>query len=165
MSMSADDISQRQYSDGQLGRSLPMRIVVLANLIARPYFERFQRRYKLTLLEWRVLRAIAGAPGVTQSEVAEEWGLNLANVNRATSRLRSRGMLAAATDETDGRRVKFYLTEEGADFFEPAANSGATRDEFFVGCLTEDEQVELWRLIDKMTHFIRTTPEPEPELD
>jgi DNA-binding MarR family transcriptional regulator len=155
------EISNRTYTDGQLGRSLPIRIVVLANLIARPYHERFQRKYELLLIEWRVLRAIAGAPGTTQSEIADAWGLHLANVNRVTTKLRSRGLIAAVPDPNDGRRVNFYLTEAGADVFEPAADSGAFRDEFFVSCLTEDERNTLDKLIGKMTDFVRTTPEPE----
>lgn len=151
----------RTYTDGQLGRSVPMRIVVLANLIARPYHDRFQAKHQLLLIEWRVLRAIAGAPGTSQSEIAETWGLHLANVNRVTTKLRARGLVAAATDENDRRRVNFYLTDAGADLFEPAADSGAVRDEFFMSCLTGQERDDLDRLITKLTTFIRTTPEPE----
>jgi DNA-binding MarR family transcriptional regulator len=108
-----------------------------------------------------VLRAIAGAPGTTQSEIADAWGLHLANVNRVTTKLRSRGLIAAVPDDHDRRRVNFFLTEEGADMFEPAANSGARRDEFFMSCLTDNERENLDALIAKMTDFIRTTPEPE----
>ena len=148
----------RRYADRLLGTSLPNQITVLSALIAQPYYARLQKRYGLLLVQWRVLRAIAARPGTTQSEIATDWGLNLMTVNRVTFELRKRSLIVGETDENDRRRVRFWLTEDGAAVFEPIAEEAAAWGDMLVANLSQAEIDEFERLVQKMTEFVRTEP-------
>src|SRR5262249_48952914 len=52
-------------------RSPFFQLLVLANLTARPFHERFGRRLHMSLSEWRVLLLVADRPGATAQDLAD----------------------------------------------------------------------------------------------
>ena len=89
----------------------------LVNHIARPFDTRKGQEFKLTLSQFRVMRAIAVYPEISAQEICEFDGVNSMLVSRAVGMLEKRGWVVRTTDAADGRRMKLSLTVQGRDAF------------------------------------------------
>jgi len=109
-------------------RSPFFQLLVLANLTARPFQERFGRRLRLTLSEWRVLVVVADRPGTTAQDLADYIGLDKMSVSRAVRGLVARGRLKREASAEDRRRLNLELTEKGWQVYDAIAASGLARE-------------------------------------
>src|SRR5689334_19431489 len=82
-------------------RSLFFQLLVLANLTARPFHERFGRRLRMSLSEWRVLLVVADHPAITAQDLADYIGLDKMSISRAVRGLAARGRLAREASARD----------------------------------------------------------------
>lgn len=67
---------------------------------------------------WRVLSALAAAPGATMSELSRAAVLPPASLTRHVDRLVARGLVLRKAHSSDRRRVVAALTERGHGAFE-----------------------------------------------
>jgi len=116
-------------------RSPFFQLLVLANLTARPFAERFGRRLHLSLSEWRVLLVVADRPGITAQDLADYIGLDKMSVSRAVRGLLAKGRLARKASARDRRRLHLYLTPAGWRVYEEIAASGLVRERAVFGAL------------------------------
>jgi DNA-binding MarR family transcriptional regulator len=116
-------------------RSPFFQLLVLANLTAKPFAERFGRRLRLSLSEWRVLLVTADRPGITAQDLADYIGLDKMSVSRAVRGLAARGRLARKASARDRRRRHLYLTPAGWRVYEEIAASGLARERAVFGAL------------------------------
>lgn len=127
-------------------------LLLLANLTARPFHERFGRRLHLSLSEWRVLLMVADQPGATAQDLADYIGLDKMSVSRAVRGLVARGRLSRAASSSDRRRLHLRLTEAGWRVYEEIAVSGIARERAVFGALAVRDYAtffaQLTRLVD-----------------
>jgi len=109
-------------------RSPFFQLLVLANLTARPFHERFGRRLRVSLSEWRVLLVTADRPGSTAQDLADYIGLDKMSVSRAVRGLVARGRIKRKASANDRRRLHLHLTDEGWRVYEEIAASGLARE-------------------------------------
>ncbi|MCW5771562.1 MAG: MarR family transcriptional regulator [Rhodospirillaceae bacterium] len=129
-------------------------LLVLANLTARPFSERFGRRLHLGLSEWRVLLVVADRPGITAQDLADYIGLDKMSVSRAVRQLQARGRLARSANPRDRRSLHLNLTPEGWRVYEEIAASGAARERDVFGALDAKEQEEFF---ERLTRLVAST--------
>jgi DNA-binding MarR family transcriptional regulator len=115
-------------------------LLVLANLTARPFNERFGRRLRLTLSEWRVLLVVADRPGITAQDLADYLGLDKMSVSRAVRGLLARGRVARRASAEDRRRLHLSLTTAGWRVYREIADSGLARERAVFGTLAQAER-------------------------
>ena len=120
-------------------RSPFFQLLVLANLTARPFHERFGRRLHLSLSEWRVLLVVADRPGISAQDLADYIGLDKMSVSRAVRGLESRRRLIRKASRSDRRRFHLYLTPEGRRVYDEVATSGVARERAIFGALAARE--------------------------
>jgi DNA-binding MarR family transcriptional regulator len=88
-------------------------LLKLTNRLMAPFSIHLEKRYKISLNEFRVLMVI-GQRGVTAShELAQILGVNTMAVSRAVAALHRHGRIDVATDPLSRRRKTLRLTPEG----------------------------------------------------
>jgi DNA-binding MarR family transcriptional regulator len=136
-------------------RSLFFQLLVLANLTARPFSERFGRRLHLSLSEWRVLLVLADRPGITAQELADYIGLDKMSISRAVRGLETAGRLARLASPRDRRRLQLHLTTAGWQVYDEIAASGAERERIVFGALDPGERRQFFAQLARLVASTR----------
>lgn len=90
------------------------------------------------------------AQGIAPSVLAEKVGVTRATVSAMLMRLSRDEMVTIATDTQDGRGKKVTLTSKGRAFMDEILPPHYLRITKLMGKLTETEQKELARLLNKL---------------
>lgn len=136
-------------------RSLFFQLLVLANLTARPFHERFGRKMHMSLSEWRVLLVVADRPGITAQDLADHIGLDKMSISRAVRGLVARKRLKREASARDRRRLHLSLTEEGWRDYDAIAASGVARERAVFGTLDAKEQDEFFERLTRLVAGLR----------
>ncbi|MBK5910756.1 hypothetical protein CCR85_04520 [Rhodothalassium salexigens] len=100
-----------------LARFLPYRLSVLSNRISARIADLYERRFDLTLPEWRVMAVLGEAAAddrpMSAQEVAQRTAMDKVMVSRAVARLIAAGRVDRAVAAEDRRRSVLTLTAEG----------------------------------------------------
>lgn len=100
-------------ADFALNEFFPYRLAVLAEEVSLAVAEVYAGRFALTRQQWRVLAALAEAPGMSANEIAAYSTLAKMQVSRAVAELEAKGLLARAADAEDRRNNRHRLTPAG----------------------------------------------------
>ena len=148
--------------EGGLDHTVVHHLLLLVNLIAKPFFDRHGKRYSLSLNEWRIIMALANHPGISVSRICDHTGMHVMNVSRGVRRLVRMGRVDRSVDEIDRRRSVLRLSDEGYALFRELAPIANTREEIIRGGLTEAEAETLVRLLRKLIDHFRADPSGSP---
>lgn len=138
------------------------RLLLLVNLTARPFSRLYERRFRLTLVEWRVVLTLADRPGISATELGEALGLDKMAISRAARSLEAAGRLARTPDSHDMRRATLDLTEAGRALHALIGPSARAREESLLSALDGQERAALDAILDKLVARARAMPEPIP---
>ena len=136
-------------------RSPFFQLLVLANLTARPFHERYGRRLHMSLSEWRVLLVVADRPGITAQDLADYIGLDKMSISRAVRGLMARGRLAREASARDRRRLHLSLTEAGWRAYEEIASSGVGRERAVFDALPAAERGKFFEQLARLVESTR----------
>lgn len=149
--------------DTALNRSVFFRLLVLVNLVARPFGRLYAHKYRLALPEWRVLLMVAAQPGITASQAAEFIGLDKMAVSRAVRTLEAAGRLQRAAVPGDRRAATLALTPAGEALQRAILPSGQAREAQLLAALSPEEQEVFGRLLDKLVAHARLLPDGDDQ--
>jgi len=92
---------------------LPYRLAVLSHTVSTKIAGVYDKRFGLTIPEWRVIAILGRFPGLSAVEVAERTMLDKVAVSRAVTKLIKNGRLDREFADADRRRSILNLSEEG----------------------------------------------------
>jgi DNA-binding MarR family transcriptional regulator len=134
----------------ELGRFLPYRLSVTAECISRVFAESYERRFGLTIPEWRVMAVLGqGEPRPTQA-VIEATEMDRVKVSRAVTRLVDKGLVTRRVAPEDQRSQILALSRKGLALYRqivPLAH--ALQAELTAG-LSPDELALLDRMLESL---------------
>lgn len=104
-----------------LDRFLPYRLSVLTNVVSGAIASVYQRRFGLTIPEWRVIAVLSRHPGLSAAQVASHTRMDAVAVSRAVSRLLRSGRLRRTMSATDRRRSVLHVSAAGAAMYRDIA--------------------------------------------
>ncbi len=130
-------------------------LLLLVNLIAKPFFGHIDKRYGLTLNEWRIMMTLAGRPGISISGVCEHSGMHIMNVSRGVRSMARKGYVERSVDPADRRRTNLRLSDEGLVVFQEILPSAMEREELIRAGLSRDEADTFQRLLHKLIDHVR----------
>lgn len=113
-----------------LERFLPYRLSVLANTVGVKVAETYERRFGISIPEWRVMAMLAQFPDISAVDVAERTAMDKVAVSRAVQALLSKGYIKRQTHADDRRRSMLALSSSGRGVYKrivPAARSFETQ--------------------------------------
>ena len=110
----------------ELGRFLPYVLVVTAESVSRLFAVTYDRRFGLSVPEWRVMAYLGDGPARPTPEVIGNTGMDPVKVSRAVTRLVDKGLAARGTNPADNRVQLLRLTPQGRAMYHeivPAARA------------------------------------------
>jgi DNA-binding MarR family transcriptional regulator len=133
-----------------LERFLPYRLSVLmlrvSNAIARSY----ERRFDLSVPEWRVMAVLGRFGPLSAMGVGEKTQMDKVRVSRAVARLVSAGRVSRRTDTADRRRAVLALTPAGRAIHRQIVPHAQRVEARLLAGLAEEERGALDHLLDKL---------------
>lgn len=105
----------------ELESFLPYRLSVLANLTSGTIAGAYERRFDLSIPEWRVIAVLSRYPGLSAREVAQKSRMDAVAVSRAVNRLLRAGRLRRTVAAGDRRRSVLHVSRSGAAVYRQVA--------------------------------------------
>jgi len=144
-------VKSRHTGTIDLDRFLPYRLSVLSNLVSGAIAEAYQRRFGLSIPEWRVLAVLARYPGLSAAEVAERTRMDAVAVSRAVARLLAAGRLRRATSRDDRRRSVLTVSAAGAAVYREVAPIALGYERELLAALGPEERAAIDRSLEALT--------------
>jgi DNA-binding MarR family transcriptional regulator len=139
-----------EHAPLQLEHFLPYRLSILSNTISQAIADDYQRRYDITVTEWRVMAVLARFEGLSAREVAERTAMDKVAVSRALARLVEAGRVDRTTHDSDKRRSVLNLSDAGWAIHDEVAPMARAREREVLAKLDAEEQRWLTRILDKL---------------
>jgi len=97
----------------ELDQFLPYRLSVLSNIVSTAISGAYEKRFGLTIPEWRVMAVLAMTPGLSAAEVAQRTAMDKVAVSRAVASLLRARRIVRQTARADRRRSLLRLSTAG----------------------------------------------------
>jgi DNA-binding MarR family transcriptional regulator len=127
---------------------------VLADSIARGT-SKVVKKQGLNLSQWRVLAAIAEAPGRTSAEVVTITPMDKGIVSRATKALIDAQFVRRESSQLDGRLSYLHLTEAGVNLYEDLIPKVRALSQLAIEQLPAKRQSQLPRDLNALIEVIQ----------
>ena len=134
----------------ELEHFLPYRLSILSNAVSQAIADDYQRRFDLSMTEWRVMAVLARFDGLSAHEVAERTLMDKVAVSRALSKLVETGWVTRAIHDGDKRRSVLGLSEAGWAIHEVVAPMAREHERNLLSKLDDEERSWLVRILDKL---------------
>jgi DNA-binding MarR family transcriptional regulator len=108
----------------------------------------------LSILQIHTLSFLKEKRNAQMSEIAENFHIELPSATSLLNKLVALQLVERQSDEKDRRMVRIALTDAGNDILEKAMEEKLTHMEHTLSYLTEEEQHELLRLLEKLNERI-----------
>ncbi|WP_333678739.1 MarR family transcriptional regulator [Dyella sp.] len=139
-----------EHAPLELERFLPYQLSILSNTVSQGIANDYQRRYDLSMTEWRVMAVLARFHGLSAREVAERTAMDKVAVSRALAGLVETGRVHRETHGNDKRRSVLSLTEAGWHIHDDVAPMARAHERELLARLDENERQWLARILDKL---------------
>ncbi|MBN3778989.1 MarR family transcriptional regulator [Burkholderia sp. Ac-20345] len=135
----------------------------LTNIYTKGSSSAYERRFNLTMNEWRCIALLHGKRGMSMNRLAEHAQFDRGLTSRTVRGLEERGLLAREADVNDGRGVVITLTAEGRTLVALVFPVAEERNARLLSCLTKAERDMLPGIVEKLTHQARVMLDQERE--
>jgi len=139
-----------------LERFLPYRLSVLMLRISNAIARSYERRFRLSVPEWRVMAVLGRFGPLSANGVAEKTQMDKVRVSRAVARLMAAGRVSRRTDRLDRRRSILALTAAGEAIHREIVPHAERVEARLLAGLDEAERGALDRLLAKLEARART---------
>lgn len=126
----------------------PRLLMLLSNALVWRESMLLRQEFNLGTNDWRVISALATAPGNSATEVSEFLAMNKAVVSKAVNTLVDRKLIAGSDGPRGSRHL--YLTPEGAKMHDAMMPISLSGEEIILSRLSSREQAQLRKLLTKM---------------
>jgi len=127
------------------------RVGILANLLSRLAALENNRRFGLSMLDWRIIGLVGLTAPMSLNQLAREANLEKSQASRAVAKLIENGYINRGADKTDGRGVQLVLTQKGGQLYKKMLSASIDRCEAILQVLSDRERKALEATIDKLT--------------
>ena len=133
-----------------LERFLPYRLAILSHSVSRSIASIYERRFGVSIPEWRVIAIVGRFPDLSAVEVAERTVMDKVAVSRAVTKLIKVGVIDRKFADVDRRRSILNLSSKGREVHDEIAPLALQMEADLLEDLTADEIAVLDTVIDKL---------------
>ena len=140
-------------SDGatlHLTRFLPYRLSVLSNTVSHTVAKLYEKRFGITIPEWRIIAVLGGGETLSAGEIAQRTAMDKVQVSRAISRMLDSALILRESGDSDRRKALLTLTPKALDIYTQIVPLALAYEAQLTSALTEEEAALLDRLLSKM---------------
>lgn len=134
----------------ELETFLPYRLSVLSNRVSGRIARSYEKRFGLTIPEWRVMAVLGRFPGLTAAEVAERTAMDKVQVSRAVARLQRAGRIEQKAVDGDRRAKHLSLSAAGTTVYGEIVPLAREMELQLVVSLSVAERTALDQILDKL---------------
>lgn len=146
--------------DLKLENFLPYRLAVLSNTVSTTVARAYDKRFNVSIPEWRVIAILGRFPGLSAVEVAERTMLDKVAVSRAVTKLIKKDRIDRVFADADKRRSILNLTEEGHKLHDEIATLALDFERDLVEGLSGEELGQLNNLMERLLARARLIGNP-----
>ena len=146
--------------DLKLEHFLPYRLAVLSNTVSTTVARAYDKRFDVSIPEWRVIAILGRFPGLSAVEVAERTMLDKVAVSRAVTKLIKKGRIDRVFADADKRRSILNLTDEGQKLHDEIATLALDFERDLVEGLSSEELGQLNNLMERLLARARLIGNP-----
>lgn len=136
---------------------LPYRLAVLSHTVSTTIAKVYEKKFGVSIPEWRVIAILGRFPGLSAVEVADRTMLDKVAVSRAVTKLIKHGRVDRQFADADRRRSILNLSEGGQKVHDEIAPLAlAFEHELLQGISTEEYEafnLVVERLLAKARHL------------
>lgn len=129
---------------------LPYRLAILSHTVSTTIAHVYDKRFGLSIPEWRVIAVLGRYPGLSAVEVAERTLMDKVAVSRAVTKLIKNGRIDRQFADADRRRSILNLSEEGRRVHNEVAPLALKFESELLAGLDEDERDKLDTIMDRL---------------
>jgi DNA-binding MarR family transcriptional regulator len=129
---------------------MPYRLSVLSNTVSTTVARAYDKRFKVSIPEWRVIAILGRFPGLSAVEVAERTMMDKVAVSRAVTKLIKKGRIDRQFADADKRRSILNLTEEGRKLHDEIAELALGFESDLLAGLSPEELEQLNAVMEKL---------------
>ena len=146
--------------DLKLEDFLPYRLSVLSNTVSTTVARAYDKRFKVSIPEWRVIAILGRFPGLSAVEVAERTMMDKVAVSRAVTKLIKKGRVDRQFADADKRRSILNLSEEGRKLHDEIAELALGFERDLLQGLSADELEQLNGIMERLLARARLIGNP-----
>ena len=142
--------SMSEHRPLDLEHFLPYRLSALSNTVSQAIADMYERRFALSITQWRVMAVLGRYDGLSAREVAERTAMDKVAVSRALARLIEAGRVRRLVADHDKRQSVLRLSAKGWKVYEQIAPLALEHERRLLAHLDDDERAWLTRILDKL---------------
>jgi len=139
---------------------LPYRLAILSHTVSSLIARVYDKRFGLTIPEWRVIAIVGRFPGLSAVEVADRTMLDKVAVSRAVTKLIKAGRIDREFADADRRRSILTLSEDGRKVHDEVAPLAMAMEDDLLHGLADDEIAVLNTVIERLLVRARLISSP-----
>ena len=140
---------------------LPYRLSILSNTVSNTIATAYNKRFGLSIPEWRVIAVLGRFPGLSAVEVAERTLMDKVAVSRAVTKLINSGRVDRQIADADRRRSILRLSADGRQVHDEIAPLALKFEEDLLHGLSEDEIRTLSVIMERLLARARLIGAPQ----
>ncbi len=129
---------------------LPYRLAVLSNTISTTVANAYDKRFNVSIPEWRVIAVLGRFPGLSAVEVAERTLMDKVAVSRAVTKLIKNGRIDREFADADKRRSILNLSAAGKSLHDEIAELALQFERDLLKGFSEEELTEMNNLMERL---------------
>ena len=129
---------------------LPYRLAVLSNTVSTTVARAYDKRFKVSIPEWRVIAVLGRFPGLSAVEVAERTLMDKVAVSRAVTKLIKNGRIDREFADADRRRSILNLSEDGKKLHDEIAQLALQFERDLLQGFTDEEIANLGNIMERL---------------
>ncbi len=134
----------------KLENFLPYQLAVLSNTVSTTVARAYDKRFKVSIPEWRVIAVLGRFPGLSAVEVAERTLMDKVAVSRAVTKLIKNGRIDREFADADRRRSILNLSEDGKKLHDEIAQVALRFERDLVEGFSEEEMKNLTNIMERL---------------
>jgi DNA-binding MarR family transcriptional regulator len=139
---------------------LPYRLAILSHTVSSLIARVYDKRFGVTIPEWRVILIVGRFPGLSAVEVAERTMLDKVAVSRAVTKLIKAGRIDREFADADRRRSILTLSEEGRKVHDEIAPLALAMEKDLLHGLDQEQIDTLNTVIERLLVRARLISSP-----
>ena len=129
---------------------LPYRLSVLSHTISTNIARVYEKRFGVSIPEWRVIAILGRFPGLSAVEVADRTLMDKVAVSRAVTKLIKNGRIDRQFADADRRRSILNLSEEGREVHNEIAPLALQFERELLQDISEDDYETYNSILDRL---------------
>ena len=141
---------------------LPYRLSVLSHTISTTIARVYEKRFGVSIPEWRVIAILGRYPGLSAVEVAERTMLDKVAVSRAVTKLIKNGRIDRQFADADRRRSILNLSADGRGVHDEIAPLALAFEHDLLQGISEQEYDDFNTVVERLLARAQLLGSPQP---